>query len=125
MKTSILLTEKEYEIQGFYSGTWECVTAESTYKEAKAQAKCYRENELGTAFRIVEKRPLRTFSLTELLALPTISSGHFDDLKIEKGVTRVWLSRMTKEDGMPYNNQVTVERLVNGNWKQLQQYQAY
>lgn len=123
MKTTILLTEKEYEIQGLYSGTWECVTTESNWKDAKAQVKCYRENE-SVPFRIVEKRPLRTFSLTELLTLPTLSQGQFDDLKIEKGVTRVWLSRMTKADGMPYNNQVTVERIVNGNWKQLQQYQA-
>lgn len=32
------------------------VTAETTWSEAKQQLKCYRENETGTAFRIVKKR---------------------------------------------------------------------
>lgn len=42
----------EFEIQGLYSGEWECVTTEETSKDAREQLKCYRENEKGTAFRI-------------------------------------------------------------------------
>lgn len=51
-------TTDEYEIQvnyGYGHG-YECVTTEETWKEAKAQLKCYRENEPGTPFRIVKKR---------------------------------------------------------------------
>lgn len=49
-------TYDEYEVQGNYGQGWEMVTIEETYKEAKAQLKCYRENEPGTAHRIVKKR---------------------------------------------------------------------
>lgn len=56
----------------------------------------------------------RIYTLAELEALPTLSQGHTDDLKIETENTRVWLSRMTVEDGEPYNNKVTVEKLKGG-----------
>ena len=60
------------------------------------------------------------YTLEDLEDLPTISEGHTDDLKIEKYIygikVRIWLSRMTIEDGMPYNNQVTVEYLDTQNW---------
>lgn len=69
------------------------------------------------------------YSLQELEAMPTIMEGQFDDLKIEEidgdSKVRVWLSRMTKEDGMPYDNQVTVE--VYGppdyKWQNVDQYE--
>jgi hypothetical protein len=68
------------------------------------------------------------FSLAQLEAVPTISEGHTSDLKWDTGRTRVWLSRMTKEDGMPYDNQVTVEvRQPAGKspeWKTALKYQA-
>ncbi len=51
-----------------------------------------------------------TYRLKTLETMPTIRQGHTDDLKIETKNTRVWLSRMTIEDGMPHNNQVTVEQ---------------
>ena len=60
-------------------------------------------------------------------SLPTISQGQADDLKIEvKGKTRIWLSRMTKEDGMPYNNQITEERFdkKSGSWKTVRVYRG-
>ena len=49
-------TEDEYQIQGYYNSQWETVTTETTRSEAKQQLKCYRENETGTAFRMVKKR---------------------------------------------------------------------
>lgn len=64
------------------------------------------------------------YTKEELKAMPTIHSGHFDNLKIDTGTTRVWLSRMTVADGMPYNNQVTVEKLVNGKWETVETYQG-
>lgn len=44
-----------YEIHGLYGG-WECVSVESSYKDAKTNLKLYRENERGIAFKIIKKR---------------------------------------------------------------------
>lgn len=51
-------TIDEYEIQGNYGygQGFECVTTEETWKAAKEQLKCYRENEPGIPFKIVKKR---------------------------------------------------------------------
>lgn len=64
------------------------------------------------------------YTLKELESLPTLSVGQTDDLKIENNDTRIWLSRMTIEDGMEYNNQVTIEKLIDGCWLSTRQYQA-
>lgn len=48
-------TYDEWEIQVNYGYGWECETVEFTWKEAKAQAKCYREN-INYPIRIVKKR---------------------------------------------------------------------
>ena len=48
-------TKDEYEIQGDCGYGWEMETTEETYKAAKAQAKCYREN-VNYPIRIVKKR---------------------------------------------------------------------
>ena len=62
------------------------------------------------------------YTKEELKAMPTIHSGQYDNLKIETPTKRVWLSRMTVADGMPYNNQVTVEKLINGCWVTVEEY---
>lgn len=64
--------------------------------------------------------------LSTLEKKPTIRQGHTDDLKIETKNRRVWLSRLTVEDGMPYNNQVTEEiyNVPKGRWETLKQYEA-
>lgn len=49
-------TVDEYEVQGNYSHGWEAVTTEDTRPEARQRLKEYRENESGTAFRLVKKR---------------------------------------------------------------------
>jgi len=67
---------------------------------------------------------MKKYTLTELKAMPTLSKGHFDNLKVDTGTERIWLSRMTIADGMPYNNQVTEEHLIDGNWKIIREYQA-
>lgn len=56
----------------------------------------------------------------------TITQGHTDELKIETKTRRVWLSRMTKEDGAPYDNQVTEEvyNAHRGTWETLKTYKA-
>jgi hypothetical protein len=56
--------------------------------------------------------------------MPTISSGHFENLKAEgevEGVpTRWWLSRMTVEDGE--TNAIHVEQLIDGRWQEVYKY---
>jgi hypothetical protein len=47
-------TIDEYEVQGNYGHSWECVTTEETWRAAKEQVKCYRENE-PVPFRVVHK----------------------------------------------------------------------
>lgn len=49
-------TVDEYQIHGNYGMGFEEVTAEDSYREARGQLKCYRENEPGIAFKIVCKR---------------------------------------------------------------------
>lgn len=65
-----------------------------------------------------------SYTVEELDAMPTISQGHMDNLKVDDGKVRVWLSRMTVADGMEYDNQVTVEELVEGIWTTINEYQA-
>lgn len=79
---------------------------------------------------------MKKYTLKQLETLPTLHSGHFDNLKIETKDTRVWLSRMTIEDGMEYNNQVTVEAYQHPKttkgidqsrgkiWVKIQEYEA-
>jgi hypothetical protein len=64
--------------------------------------------------------------LKDISKFKTISQGQTDDLKVESEGMKVWLSRMTKEDGMPYNNQITVELFNNklGSWETVEQYEA-
>lgn len=77
------------------------------------------------------------YSLAELEALPTLAVGQVDDLKIETEDTRVWLSRCTVEDGEPYNNKVSIEKLylsgyrmkgekagTGARWEVVETYQA-
>lgn len=49
-------TKDEYQVHGHYAHGWEEVTAEETRAEAKERLKEYRENEPGTAFKLVRKR---------------------------------------------------------------------
>jgi hypothetical protein len=77
----------------------------------------------------VKARRKGAFTLAQLEALPAISEGHTSDLKWDTGRTRVWLSRMSKEDGMPYDNQVIVETRQHATgkaplWKTTLKYQA-
>ena len=64
------------------------------------------------------------YSKRTLEKLPTLATGQADDLKLDDGQTRVWLSRCTTLDGEPYDNKVTIERLVNGKWEISETYEA-
>lgn len=67
---------------------------------------------------------LRRFSLRELLEMETLRVGQADDLKYEDGDYRVWLSRMTIDDGARCNNLVTVEKIENGEVFIVDEYEA-
>ena len=55
-----------------------------------------------------------------LESLPTITTGHMHDLKAETDRVRVWLSRMTPQDGADPADAVAVEVLATcGGWVDL------
>ena len=64
--------------------------------------------------------------LQELEDLPRLAQGQADDLKVDAGDGwRVWLCRCGVEDGMPFDNQVTVERCVDGRWLEVAVWEAF
>lgn len=63
-------------------------------------------------------------SLSELKAMPTLCTGQTCNLKIETVAKRVWLCRCGVADGLMYDNQVTVEHCVNGQWSNATTYEA-
>jgi CDGSH-type Zn-finger protein len=65
------------------------------------------------------------YSAEELEAMPTLAQGQADDLKVDTGTKRVWLCRCGRADGMPYDNQVTVEKLTDdGRWVSVYKYKG-
>lgn len=67
---------------------------------------------------------MERFTIEELKGMKTISEGWVGDLKYEDDDHRVWLSRLTIEDGAEYNNQVIVEIYEGGEWVIVDKYQA-
>lgn len=63
-------------------------------------------------------------TLDELESMDTLIVGQADDLKIDDGRFRVWLSRVGVDDGMPYDNAVTIETVVEGAWLEVCMYEA-
>ena len=78
------------------------------------------------AYHLTPSSPKKLFRYTksELAAMPTISSAHFENLKVEDEVdgipTRWWLSRMTVGDGAKHA--VDVEQLIDGRWQNVHSY---
>jgi len=64
------------------------------------------------------------YTLKQLQQRKTLCTAQSCNLKIETATMRVWLSRCSVEDGKPYNNKVSVEKLVKGRWVTVYQYQA-
>ena len=67
---------------------------------------------------------MRKFTAKELEAMPTLNSGHFDDLKVDGNNTRIWLSRCGIVDGAKFDNLVVVESFKNGYWIVTEEYQG-
>lgn len=64
------------------------------------------------------------FTLRQMEAFQTLSQGQYANLKVNGPTLRVWLARVGKDDGAPYDNGVTVERLINGKWTIVDEYEA-
>ncbi len=58
----------------------------------------------------------------ELAKMPTLCCGHTDNLKLDTGAYRFWLSRMGVSDGAEYDDVVTVETLEDGRWIEIDSY---
>lgn len=66
------------------------------------------------------------FTAEELEDKPTLSVAQADNLKFEdlesEPPIRVWLCRCGIADGMPYDNQITVEHCIEGQWTSVDVY---
>ena len=64
------------------------------------------------------------YTARALNKLETIRQGTTCNLKIDTGSCRVWLSRLSTMDGMPYDNMNTVEmwQSKDGLWRVLDTY---
>jgi hypothetical protein len=77
-------------------------------------------------YHLTPSSPKKLFRYTksELEAMPTISQGQVENLKVEGEVegipTRWWLTRMTVEDGEKHA--VHVEQLIDGRWQEVHTY---
>jgi len=67
---------------------------------------------------------MKRLTLKEAKNMFVLSQGHFDNLIYDENNIKIWLSRMTVADGMPYDNQIIVEELRRGNWVTIDTYQA-
>lgn len=71
---------------------------------------------------------LLEYDSDELEEKETLGQGQADDLKVEEEIDgykwRVWLCRCDTADGMPYNDQVTIEVLDprDYRWKEAARY---
>ena len=59
---------------------------------------------------------------SELQELETIVQGQASDLKVDEPDLRVWLSRMTVEDGEMWEHTVHVEERINDRWRLVLSY---
>ena len=64
------------------------------------------------------------YTAEQLRELPTLAVGQADDLKIDTGDERIWLSRCGVADGMPTENTIFVERLIDGRWITVETYEG-
>lgn len=64
------------------------------------------------------------YTADEIRDLPTLCVGQCCNLKVDTGAVRVWLCRCGVDDGMPYDDQITVEVLNPKNfcWEEVEVY---
>jgi len=118
----------ERELVGRFENAWASPKSEEHKELIAGLPTKFRGGRRGTQLseRDVKARRRGAFTLAELEAMPVMKEGHTDNLVLDTGKTRVWLSRLSKEDGAPYDNQVTVEARQGAGktpeWKTLATY---
>lgn len=65
---------------------------------------------------------VQEYSAQQLSDMPTLGMAHTANLKIDDGERRVWLERTGVADGEPFDNKITVERLLEGTWITVAEY---
>ena len=90
------------------------------YMSPEAKLKCIQE--LSPVAGCVLNMKQGKYLAKYLEPLETLSVGQTCDLKIDTGNSRIWLSRCSTLDGMPFDNMVTVEGLKAGKWVILDTY---
>lgn len=63
---------------------------------------------------------LEQYDVDDLARLPTLSQGQAEDLRVDEGGVRWWLSRVGPEDGQDYP--IGVEVCVRGRWSEVHRY---
>jgi hypothetical protein len=53
--------------------------------------------------------PVLEFTVAEINEMIPIRGGHFSNLVFDDGQYRIWVSRMTKADGAPFDDAIEVE----------------
>jgi hypothetical protein len=56
------------------------------------------------------------YTYAQLSQMPTLAVGQADDLKVDTGTVRVWISRVGKADGAASDHEISVEVLKDGRW---------
>lgn len=56
------------------------------------------------------------YTTAELKAMPVIEQGWTDNLHYHADGVKYWLARGDRTSGHPFDNTVTIERLVDGRW---------
>lgn len=116
-RPQILKTNYSFALIRWYGGNVTTYNDNTTDEHIKAFDLCL--------FYAMKRTPSnKRFSLRELENMKTLCTGQADNLKFDDGNIRVWLSRCSIEDGEPYNNKATVEKLINGKWKTIDTYEA-
>jgi hypothetical protein len=67
---------------------------------------------------------INLYTYEELTEMPSVSEGHFANLKIDTGRVRLWLSRCTAADGCPFEYPIEIEIFnpISGGWVQYADY---
>ena len=70
-----------------------------------------------------DSRLVEDAQVTTLHKHRVISDGQYV-VRVDDGETRVWLARTTMDDGEPFDNKVSIEKLVGGRWETVEEYEG-
>jgi len=96
----------------------------SEIEDARQADQLEQYEEEYDAILLAAEDHINAYTCLELDQLPTLAEGQFSNLKIDLPNIRIWLSRMTVEDGMPYDHAVEIEvwNPVEARWVEFAEY---